>query len=271
MGQSQDPLTFWLNNAGRYPLLATDEVFRLSKNIQEHGPESQIGKKALDKLVRHNLRLVPVVTKKVINTRKDFKFGDNNTLDLLQAGTFGLHRAALRFDYARGYKFSTYAYMWIRQTVQRQMYALSSLMHVPESYFRNYVNLDDPAWQAELLKDNPRSYEYTVCAYRALKPYLTIEIEGERGEQLLRNDDSLHTDALGITDSIDFIFGLSETEIDPKHKAMVKDVYCNNIPIAHVAEANGMTKQKAVGVLRKTLETLKKQSTIKDYKKEYFT
>ena len=73
--------------------------------------DSRAGKKAIEKLVRHNLKLIPGIVRKAIGGRKKFKFGDDHTIDLLQAGVFGLTRAAEKFDYRLGYKFSTYAHM----------------------------------------------------------------------------------------------------------------------------------------------------------------
>ena len=82
------------------------EVIRLSKVIHEKGLDSRAGKKAIEKLVRHNLKLIPGIVRKAIAGRKKFKFGDDHTIDLLQAGVFGLTRAAEKFDYRLGYKFS---------------------------------------------------------------------------------------------------------------------------------------------------------------------
>lgn len=254
----RDSLTFWLDNAGKYPLLTEEEMLSLSKTVQTYGEDSPQGKRAVDKIVRHNLRLIPLVTKKILHARKDFKFGDRNTLDLLQAGTFGLHRAAQKFDYSRGYKFSTYAYMWIRQTVQRQMYALSSMVRVPETYFRLQKKMDDPMFWEEAQEKGGKSYEYMLSAYRAMVPLLPMEIESEKGEFLLRNDPSLQVEPADAVDSVEEIFKASRVSIDPIHKQIVIDVCCSGMSLTDVAEKNGMSRHAATKIVNSTLKSLKR-------------
>lgn len=257
MALQEDTLTIWLNNAGKVPLLPESEIVNLSKRIHKHGAESKIGIRAVNKIVRHNLRLVPLVTRKVIAVRKDFKFGDPNTVDLLQAGTFGLHRAAQKFDYSRGYKFSTYAYMWIRQTVQRQMYSLSSLLHVPESYFREQNILDDSEAVKEMMEKQPRKYECTVCARLALSPHLGIEFETEDGHRELRSDPSLITQSLEAREDIDSIFSLAPQLIDDTHKNIVIDVCCNDMSLNDISKEYSISRHAASSIVKKTLSTLR--------------
>ena len=83
MTSKDDTLTFWLDKAGRYQVLPDSEVVRLSKVIHEKGLDSRAGKIAIEKLVRHNLKLIPGIVRKAIGGRKKFKFGDDHTIDLL--------------------------------------------------------------------------------------------------------------------------------------------------------------------------------------------
>jgi RNA polymerase primary sigma factor len=86
------------------------------------------GKRALNRIVTANLRLVvSVVTK----SRRRLRHLSVEPIDLIQAGNLGLIRAAEKFDPSRGYRFSTYAYWWIRQAVSRHLQEHGALIRVP--------------------------------------------------------------------------------------------------------------------------------------------
>ena len=265
----KDGLTHWLDNAGSYPLLSDEEMIRLSKTVHTHGEDSRLGKKAVDKMVMHNLRLIPLVTKKIIYPRKDFKFGDRHTLDLLQAGTFGMHRAAQKFDYSLGYKFSTYAFMWIRQTVQRQMYVLSTAVRIPENYFRLQPKMDDPHFWAELKKEGGKTYDCTLAAFKGMRQALPLECKDANCTILTRYDSSLHVEDKKITESIDEIFDLAQEHFDPLHKQMVIDVCCFDVSLAEIAELNNMSRHAVTKIIKKTLKTLRTNDRVSALKSSY--
>jgi RNA polymerase primary sigma factor len=101
-----DALQLFLNEMSRYPLLTAEEEVELSKLI-ERGDKA-----AKDRMVNSNLRLVVSIAKK-------YQGHGLSLLDLIQEGIIGLIRAVEKFDWRRGFKFSTYATWWIRQAVQR--------------------------------------------------------------------------------------------------------------------------------------------------------
>jgi RNA polymerase primary sigma factor len=101
-----DALQLFLNEAGRYPLLTAREEVELAKRIERGDKEAK------DMMVNSNLRLVVSIAKK-------YQGHGLSLLDLIQEGIIGLIRAAEKFDWRRGFKFSTYATWWIRQAVQR--------------------------------------------------------------------------------------------------------------------------------------------------------
>jgi RNA polymerase primary sigma factor len=113
-----DSLQLFLNEAGRYPLLTAAEEVELAKLI-ERGD-----RRAKDKMINSNLRLVVSIAKK-------YQGHGLSLLDLIQEGIIGLIRAVEKFDWRRGYKFSTYATWWIRQAVQRGVANKSRTIRIP--------------------------------------------------------------------------------------------------------------------------------------------
>lgn len=136
MTSAHDTIGFWLNAAGRYPLLPKEEVNRLGFIIQKGVAGEKRREKAVEKLVLHNLRLIPGVVRRCVASKRTHKFGDSFTEDLLQCGVIGLRRAAEKFDPSTGYSFSTYAAAWIFQAVHRELYSNLSMMRVPETTIR---------------------------------------------------------------------------------------------------------------------------------------
>jgi RNA polymerase primary sigma factor len=113
-----DSLQLFLNEAGRYPLLSASEEVELAKRIESGD------KAAKDRMVNSNLRLVVSIAKK-------YQGHGLTLLDLIQEGIIGLIRAVEKFDWRRGYKFSTYATWWIRQAVQRGVANKSRTIRIP--------------------------------------------------------------------------------------------------------------------------------------------
>ncbi len=103
---THDPLRLYLKEAGEIPLLTKDEEIELAKRIEAGD------KRAKDRMIQSNLRLV-------ISIAKNYYTQDMDLLDLIQEGNTGLIRAVEKFDYRKGYKFSTYATWWIRQAITR--------------------------------------------------------------------------------------------------------------------------------------------------------
>jgi len=113
-----DSLQQFLNEARRYPLLTAAEEIELAKRI-ERGDMA-----AKDRMINSNLRLVVSIAKKYQG--QGLSLGD-----LIQEGVIGLIRAAEKFDWRRGFKFSTYATLWIRQAIQRGLHNTSRTIRMP--------------------------------------------------------------------------------------------------------------------------------------------
>ena len=121
--EKDDILQMYLKDIGRVKLLKSEEEKRLGQIIRESGDreKSFIARK---KLIQSNLRLVVSIAKKYTGQGVLF-------MDLVQEGSMGLIKAANRFDYSKGFKFSTYATWWIRQTIIRAIANHSRLIRVP--------------------------------------------------------------------------------------------------------------------------------------------
>ena len=113
-----DPVRMYLREIGRIPLLSYDEELELAKKVLA-GDEA-----AKQKLAESNLRLVVSIAKKYVGRGMLF-------LDLIQEGNMGLIKAVEKFDYTKGYKFSTYATWWIRQAITRAIADQARTIRIP--------------------------------------------------------------------------------------------------------------------------------------------
>ena len=138
--RGSDPISWYLATIGRVPLLTPAEEIELGNQVQammrlseEDRGESysdhekkliRIGRRAKDRMMKANLRLVVSVAKK-------YQGKGLELLDLIQEGSLGLERAVEKFDPTRGYKFSTYAFWWIRQSMTRAIACQARTIRLP--------------------------------------------------------------------------------------------------------------------------------------------
>ena len=142
--RGNDPISWYLSNIGRVPLLTPAEEIELGNQVQkmmvltedgqlnektkEFTPQEKrtikIGRRSKERMMKANLRLVVSVAKK-------YQGKGLELLDLVQEGSLGLERAVEKFDPTRGYKFSTYAFWWIRQSMTRAIACQSRTIRLP--------------------------------------------------------------------------------------------------------------------------------------------
>lgn len=141
--RSSDPISWYLATIGREPLLTPAEEIELGNQVQammqlletdeassnedlynQHKKILRIGQRAKQRMMKANLRLVVSVAKK-------YQGKGLELLDLIQEGSLGLERAVEKFDPTRGYKFSTYAFWWIRQSMTRAIACQSRTIRLP--------------------------------------------------------------------------------------------------------------------------------------------
>jgi RNA polymerase primary sigma factor len=143
-----DALQLFLNEIGRHRLLTPAEEIDLAKRIERGDLDAK------ERMINANLRLVVSIAKK-------YQGSELTLLDLIQEGILGLIRAVEKFDWRRGYRFSTYATWWIRQAVERGMDAKSRTIKLPINLVRSQrklaraenilsVKLDRPPTETEL-------------------------------------------------------------------------------------------------------------------------
>ena len=134
-----DPVKLYLREIGRVPLLSSEEEIELAVKISE-GDE-----KAKQRLTEANLRLVVSIAKKYVGRGMYF-------LDLIQEGNVGLIKAVDKFDYQKGFKFSTYATWWIRQAITRAIAAQARTIRIPVHMVETINRLKKV--QSQLLHEN---------------------------------------------------------------------------------------------------------------------
>jgi len=118
-GEAPDNIQMYLREIGKTPLLTKDEEKELAKRYETGDPIAK------EKIIKANLRLVVSIAKRYINR------GPLSISDLIQEGNMGLFRAVEKFDYRKGFKFSTYATWWIRQAITRALADQSRTIRIP--------------------------------------------------------------------------------------------------------------------------------------------
>jgi len=143
---STDALTLLMNNVGRYPLLTAAEEIALAKRVERGDREAK------ERMINSNLRLVISIAKRYQNRNLPL-------LDLFQEGVIGLNRAVEKFDWRRGFKFSTYATWWIRQACQRAVSGQSDTIRIPTHVHERRVKLGGASARLEPKLGRPPTRE----------------------------------------------------------------------------------------------------------------
>jgi RNA polymerase primary sigma factor len=181
-----DSLTLFMNEAGRYPLLTAAEEVALAKRV-ERGDLA-----AKERMINSNLRLV-------VSIAKRYQGHGLQLGDLIQEGVIGLNRAVEKFDWRKGFKFSTYATWWIRQACQRAVSNQSATIRVPTHVHERRVKLNrarqrlqaasgDEPTQEELAKATGLELRYVEEALGAVEASVSLnqavgsDGEGELGD-----------------------------------------------------------------------------------------
>ncbi|HEX4814226.1 MAG TPA: sigma-70 family RNA polymerase sigma factor [Nonomuraea sp.] len=187
--EEPDLLGMYLKQIGKTPLLSAGEEVDLARRIEaglyaghliERGagtPELELvardGQRAKDLLIRANLRLV-------VSAARRYSYRGLPLLDVIQEGNLGLIRAVEKFDYRKGYKFSTYGMWWIRQAIERGIHDKSRTVRLPIHVAEELSRLlrVDRQLSAELGRE-PTDAELAAAAERSLQQVSSLRLLGE--------------------------------------------------------------------------------------------
>ena len=182
-----DPVRMYLKEIGRVPLLSADEEIKLAKRMEDGDLEAQ------KRLAEANLRLVVSIAKRYVGRGMLF-------LDLIQEGNLGLIKAVEKFDYNKGYKFSTYATWWIRQAITRAIADQARTIRIPVHMVeimkiaQEPVSLETPIGEEEdshlgdFIEDHDAPAPAEAASFVLLKEQLedVLDTLTEREEKVLR-------------------------------------------------------------------------------------
>ena len=172
-GKASDPTQLYLNEIGYSPLLTAEEEVYYARLVQKGDA------KARTKMIESNLRLVVKIARRYYNRGLDF-------LDLIEEGNLGLLRAVEKFDPERGFRFSTYATWWIRQTIERAILNQTRTVRLPVHVIRE-LNMYLTAAR-ELMKTYEREPSYKEIADSLNKPVENVKDMMELNERVVSLD-----------------------------------------------------------------------------------
>ncbi|MCL5055051.1 MAG: RNA polymerase sigma factor RpoD [Firmicutes bacterium] len=171
-----DPVRMYLREIGKVPLLTSEEEINLAKRIEQ---SDEMAKRSLTEA---NLRLVVSIAKKYVSRGMLF-------LDLIQEGNMGLIRAVEKFNYRKGYKFSTYATWWIRQAITRSLADQARTIRIPVHMVETINRLIKTSRQLlQALGRDPNVEEIAQYMFPVDKQDVIKELSEETGYQLSIHD-----------------------------------------------------------------------------------
>jgi RNA polymerase primary sigma factor len=204
--QYTDLVRLFLNEIGRYPLLTADEEIMLAQRIEEGDQEAR------DQMIRSNLRLVVSIAKKYQGRGLSF-------LDLIQEGMLGLIRGVEKFDWRRGFKFSTYGTWWIRQAIGRAIHNHSRTIRLPAHLLdrERKIETAERALYLELGRD-PTEEEVAAAAKITLKELKQVR---DAARAVTSLDTPVGTD--GETSLGDLVASAPDEAVDEVHAGFERD------------------------------------------------
>jgi RNA polymerase sigma factor (sigma-70 family) len=264
MRTDSDTVKFWLDAAGRYPVLSPNQILLLARRVQSSTPGSKEYNRAVQKIVKHNLKLIPRVAKTAMRKNHGKSFGGDYTEDALQCGVIGLTRAAQLYDPKKGYAFSTYANAWIFQSIKRDLYKNISSIRVPESTIREYYScLKNSTSLDELRLKEPQKFHRYVDAAMAMScRSLDSFLNPQTCEGFVPDSLGFMKDPGGLQPEKDVFEMVSLSTTCPKSKEMVIEHFCSELTIKEIAARYGFPRNKAAAMIRRCLESIKENMTL---------
>ena len=240
---ADDSVKIYLQQIGKIKLLSSEEELEVAKKIKEENSEQ-----AKKILVNANLRLVVSIAKKYIGRGLSF-------LDLIQEGNMGLMRAAEKFDYSKGYKFSTYATWWIQQAITRAIADKSRLIRLPVHMIETLGKIKKIS--TDLTIENGVAPTKEEIAYKIGMPVqkLTALIESAQGTISIESPANQKDENTKLSDFI-----VDETTLSPDTKVTQDNLFCDiKKMLNHLSE-----KERNVLIMRYGLDDNGEKKTLEE-------
>ncbi len=240
---ADDSVKIYLQQIGKIKLLSNDEELEIAKLIKEKNSEE-----AKKTLVNANLRLVVSIAKKYIGRGLSF-------LDLIQEGNMGLMRAAEKFDYSKGYKFSTYATWWIQQAITRAIADKSRLIRLPVHMIETLSRIKKISM--DLTIENGTAPTKEEIAYKIGMPVqkLSALIESAQGTISIESPANQKDENAKLSDFI-----VDESTLSPDTKVTQDNLFCDiKKMLNHLSE-----KERNVLIMRYGLDDNGEKKTLEE-------
>ena len=266
----------YLRQIGRIPLLTPQEEVHLGTIVRQwkddEKPSAALerrGRRALKRIVTANLRLVVTVSMRYSRRLQHLGF---DSMDLVQAGNLGLLRAVEKYDPSRGYKFSTYGYWWIRQSIHRYLQEHNGSIRLPvnvvnlatraasmQSNSRTYLSVDE---MARLLDESPQRLLHAINVhYRSNTLSLDQQIASADGAMTIL-DTVTDQEENEIHDDYAWMYSLMQHLSCPEADVIKLRYGTEDQPsFAEVARTIGRTKDQVQRLERKALAKLRTRLT----------
>lgn len=273
-------MSWWHDQAGRFPLLTPAQEIHLGTMVRQwlDHPEpvppaiSRRGLRARDRFVRANLRLVVSFAERYRSVPSQYQD------DLIQAGNLGLMRAVEKFDPTRGYKFSTYAYWWIRQGIHQFLEHHGRSIRLPTNHAAQFSRLQSALAElcGRLGRPPTRPEIAEACGWsvdlleRILqRPTATVSLDQPNrarddgapiGECLADPGVTDPLDAIDVIDQVDRVL-LALGSLSPLTQRLILNEYLEACPLsqAEMARREGISRELARTLLTQGLRHLKQQ------------
>lgn len=275
-GGPADLVQMYLKEIGRVSLLKSEEEVKLAKGIEKGDRDSK------QKLTEANLRLVVSIAKKYVGRSHNLSL-----LDLIQEGNIGLFRAVEKFDYRKGYKFSTYATWWIRQAITRALADQSRTIRIPvhmvetiNKYTQVTRRLVQELGREPLPEEIAAEMSLEVDKIRHIQKISqeTVSLETSVGDN---DDDSVLGDFIEDTETImphqvasrkllkNHVIEVLD-KLSPREQKIIKIRFGLEDGVTHtleeVGQEFGVTRERIRQIEAKALEKIREHATIKKLK-----
>ncbi len=267
----------YLSEIGKYPLLTPEEEKELAKKASKGDLEAR------ERLIKSNLRLVVNIAKKYLGRSKGLTL-----LDLIQEGNIGLAKAVDKFDWRRGFKFSTFATWWIRQAISRALSDQARTIRLPVHVVETLYKLNKAKKRlASILDREPTTEELAAeiglptQKIQKLLKYVpdTISLESPIGEgksllkELIPDTTTISPEKIAAAAALREELKKAIRDLNPKERRIISLRYGLEDGIMHTLEEigkiYGITRERVRQIEIKALEKLKHNELIKKLKEQW--